>query len=150
WCQLADVGAAATALLASGHGPANELALRYRNAMLERRLSAATVNRRLAALRSLVQLAHTLGLVPWGLAVPGVRAEAYRSTTGPGKKAFRKMLDRALLRTDVKGRRDLAILRLLHDLGLRREEVCRLDVEDFDRDDRSLAVLGKGKTEKVR
>jgi integrase/recombinase XerC len=60
------------------------------------------------------------------------------------------MLDRATRRTDPKGRRDLAVLRLLHDLGLRREEVCRLDVEDLDREAGTLAVLGKGKREKVR
>src|SRR5262245_53182407 len=39
-------------LLAGGQGPANELALRYRAALLERGLAPATVNRRLAALRS--------------------------------------------------------------------------------------------------
>src|SRR5262249_49265582 len=62
---------AAQRLLAAGPGPANELALRYQADLRQRGLAAATVNRRLAALRSLVKLARTLGLVGWSLEVQG-------------------------------------------------------------------------------
>jgi len=41
-----------------------------------------------------------------------------------------------------KALRDRAILRLLFDCGLRRVEVCRLDVHDFDVD--QIWVRGKG------
>jgi integrase/recombinase XerC len=51
------------------------------------RLQAATINRRLAALRSLVKLTNTLGLVSWTLAVENVKAQAYRDTRGPGLNA---------------------------------------------------------------
>src|SRR5207249_3963181 len=70
--------AAAEQLLARGGGAANEWALRYKADLLGRGLAAATVNRRLAALRSLVKLARTLGLVGWSLEVEGLRAEPYR------------------------------------------------------------------------
>src|SRR5207244_8658577 len=38
---------------------------------------------------------------------------------------------------------------LLFDLGLRRSEVVRLDLADWDREKGTLAVLGKGRTAKV-
>ncbi len=142
--------ARAAARLLAGHGQANATALAYRAHLLERGLSPATVNRRLAAVRSLVALARTLGLVGWSVDVPGVRSESYRDTSGPGRKAFRKMLDLAGRRVDPKGLRDLAVLRLLHDLGLRRAEVCRLDVGDLDAAAGVLLVLGKGRREKAR
>src|SRR5438445_515543 len=49
---MATPPAAAQFLLSSGPGVANELALRYKADLLSRGLAAATVNRRLAALRS--------------------------------------------------------------------------------------------------
>lgn len=58
------VDEAAGALLACGLGAANERVLAYRAHLLERGLSPATINRRLSAVRSLVKLARTLGLVP--------------------------------------------------------------------------------------
>src|SRR5438552_1651316 len=84
----------------------------------------STVSRRLAALRSLVKLARTLGMVPWALDVDGVRAEGYRDTRGPGRDGFRNLLALLRARADAKGARDRAVLRLLYDLGLRRAEVC--------------------------
>lgn len=143
-----DVAGAATALLTAGHGGTNEAALRYRAHLLDRRLSPATINRRLAALRSLVALAKTLGMVPWDLCVPGLRAQSYRDTRGPGTAGFRKLLVRAEARADAKGVRDRAILRLLYDLALRRTEVCRLDVGDVDLAGGTVAVLGKGRAAK--
>src|SRR5207302_1465260 len=123
WCSAPTAHAAAAQLLAHGHGHANAVALRYRARLLEEGKSPATVNRRLAALRSLVKLARTLGLVAWELDVPGVRSESYRDTRGPGKDGFRKLLAQLERRSDRKGVRDRAILRLLFDLALRRAEV---------------------------
>jgi integrase/recombinase XerC len=87
------VSEAAHLLLSRGHGNANALALAWKASLQERRLQAATINRRLAALRSLVQLARTLGLVPWILEVRNVRAESYRDTRGPGRRGVRLLLD---------------------------------------------------------
>src|SRR5438046_2713088 len=82
--SAATIDDAARILLGSGPGNANMTALNYRAWMMERGLSAATVNRRLAALRSLVALAQTVGMVPFELKVPGMRSQAYRDTRGPG------------------------------------------------------------------
>src|SRR5262249_17896909 len=129
---VATVEAIPGALLSGGQGAANELALRYRAQLQARGLAPATVNRRLAAIRSLVKLARVLGLVPWALDVDGVRAEKYRDTRGPGRQGFRRLLAALDGRSDAKGRRDRALVRLLFDLGLRRAEAVRLDLEDLD------------------
>src|SRR5262249_53788886 len=127
----ATAAAAAHRLVAHGPGPANELALRYQAELRRRGLAAATVNRRLAALRSLVKLARTLGVTGWSLDVEGLKAEPYRDTRGPGTAGVRRLLEQLSVRTDAKGVRDRALLRLLFDLGLRRAEVVRLDREDW-------------------
>lgn len=145
-----DLSQAAELLLTRGHGEANALGLDYRTSLLERGLSPATVNRRLAAVRSLVRLARTLGFVPWTLEVESVKSEAYRDTRGPGRVGFRRLLDELDYRRDAKGTRDRAVLRLLYDLALRRGEVVSLDVEDVDLEAGTLDVLGKGRTQKVR
>ena len=139
---------AAALLLSRSHGEANGLALAYRASLVGKSLSGATVNRRLAALRSLVKLGRTLGLVSWGLEVDGVDVVSYRDTRGPGLEGFRKMLARLDARLDEKGRRDRAILRLLFVLALRRGEVCSLDVEHVDLARGTLAILGKGRSDR--
>lgn len=137
-------------LLSGGMGQANGLALRYRAHLLERGLTPATVNRRLSALRSLVKLGRTLGLVAWSLEISQLRSEPYRDTRGPGRDGIKLLL----LKLDEDGdaprtRRDRAILRLLYDIGLRRGEVVSLDVNDVDLATGSLLVRGKGRLEKT-
>jgi integrase/recombinase XerC len=141
---------AATLLLCAGSGATNERALSYRADLQGRGLSPATVNRRLAALRSLVKLARTLGLVNWTLEVPGLRAEPYRDTAGPGKEGIRKLLTQLAGRQDARALRDVAILRLAYDLGLRRKEIVSIDVQDIDRPAGTVAFLGKGRTQKAK
>lgn len=141
---------AAGELLGRGHGEANALALAYKTSLVERKLAAATVNRRLAALRSLVKLARTLGHVPWTLEVESAKGEAYRDTRGPGRGAVRRMLDRLDARLDQKGRRDRAIVRLLFDVAFRRGEVVSLDLEHVDLEAGTIAVLGKGRTGRAK
>jgi len=146
----ASIDEAASAILSRSHGEANYLALRYRADLVERDLAASTVNIRLAALRSLVKLARTLGLVVWQLEVANVKTKAYRDTRGPGRDGIRSLFTEAGTRDDAKGLRDVAIVRLLHDLGLRRAEVVGLDLEDVDLDAGAVFVVGKGRTEKER
>jgi integrase/recombinase XerC len=150
FCSAPTAAAASARLLAYGAGAANELALLYKAQLQGRGLSPATVNRRLAALRSLVKLARTLGLVGWALEVDGLRSQGYRDTAGPGVGGFRQLLARLDGRGDRKALRDRAALRLLFDLALRRKEVVGLDVEDLDRQTGTVAVLGKGKGEKSK
>jgi len=145
---------AAKILLGHGHGWANSLALKYKTHMLDKGLAPATINRRLAALRSLVKLSRTLGMVQFSLEVENCKSESYRDTKGCGKAGFRAMLEAVAKsatteRRRLKARRDTIIIRLLFDLALRRGEVIGLDIEDVDLENGTVAVMGKGKTQKI-
>lgn len=145
---LGSVAESVDALCAGGQGGAHALVLRYRSALLTRELSPATINRRLAAVRSLVSLGRTLGIIGWTLEVPGVRSSRYRDTRGCGLDGFRLMLALAEKDRTAKGARDRAVLRLLWDLALRRAEVCSLDLSDLDLGAGTISVMGKGRREK--
>jgi integrase/recombinase XerC len=134
-------------LLSLDAGGANALAMAYRASLLERGLSPATVNRRLAALRSLVDAARTVGLVTWTLSVSGVRAQAYRDTRGPGVSGYRAMLG-VLSGSDPQSLRDRALLAMLYTMALRRAEVIALNVEDLDLEGARAWIVGKGKSER--
>src|SRR5947209_5996509 len=141
---------AASLLLARGPGEANALALDYKAHLMDRELAANTINRRLTALRSLVKLGRTLGVVSWTIEVQSVKADPYRGPRGAGRAGFRDMLDSLAKRKDPKSMRDRAILRCLFDLGLRRAEVLNLDLEDLDLEAGTVAVLGKGRNSKMK
>lgn len=141
----ADVDNAVHRLLAHGAGPGNALALRYRNHLSDRGLAPSTVGRRLAALRSVNRLARTLGLATWSIEIKGPGVQVLRDTTGPGLAGVQAMLA-ATAGDSPKARRDLALVRLLHDLGLRRAEAASLDLAHLEGD--TLRVLRKGKTQR--
>jgi integrase/recombinase XerC len=149
----ADAKAAVAFLLAQPPGHANAIALSYRNKMMERNLSGATIGRRLSALRSVVKLARTLGQVTWTLDVEAPKVEPYRDTRGPGDEGWHLMLSYAIGQArggTAKAIRDLALLRVVHDLALRRAEVAALDLADVDVAGKALAIIGKGRTDKER
>lgn len=145
WADTAE--RAVRTLLALTHGQANALALAFRND-LTARLQPATVNRRMAALRSVVQLGNMLGLVAWSLDVENVETATYRDTRGPGRAGVKAVLERARERPDAKGLRDTAIVRLLHDVALRRGEVVSLDLEHYDARRGVLSIRGKGRSQR--
>ena len=143
-----DITQAANTLLSQGNGNANYTALKYRQNMAERGLAPATINRRLASLRSMINLANFLGLVPWRLAIRGKKLQRYRDTRGPGLKAIQTMIVLAGQQANPRGARDVAILRLLFGLALRRGEVAALLISDVDLNRGLIAVKGKGRSEK--
>jgi integrase/recombinase XerC len=145
---IPDSREAALRLISLSGGEANATALYYQSSLVERDLAAATVNRRLAALRSLVKLARTLGLVNFALEIAGLRSRSYRDTRGPGSRGVSLLIHTAKSRSDAKGTRDTAILRLLYDLGLRRGEAVNLDLADLDWEAGTVSVIGKGRTER--
>jgi integrase/recombinase XerC len=137
----------------TAHGKANAIALGYRAHLVESGLQSATIARRLSALRSIVKLARRLGRVAWALDVESPKVLEYRDTTGPGRAGWREMLREARVeagKATAKGRRDLAIIRLLHDLALRRGELVALDLADVNLEEGTIEVIGKGQTDAVR
>jgi integrase/recombinase XerC len=139
----------AARIFLSEQGKANAIALSYTKKLIEKGLQSTTINRRLAALRSMSQMAKMLGMNPWTLEVKNRKIEAYRDTKGPGIDNFKKILSLTESRGDVKGIRDKAILRLLFDIGLRRGEVTALDVADLDLVRKTIQIVGKGRTQKT-
>ena len=118
-----------------------QLLTAFKISMLDAKLSEATVNRRLSAVRALLTLARKLG-APCpdvrGL-VSSEKSAAYRDTRGPGLEGLRAVLHGAV------SLRDRALLQLLAENGLRRAEVTRLDVSDVDLAGKRVMLLGKGR-----
>jgi integrase/recombinase XerC len=113
---------------------------------MSRGLAEATVNRRLATVRSLLKLAHRLGFASSddrGL-VDTERVTNYRDTRGIDVKQIKRLLALPDTRT-LASKRDRALLLLLWENALRRAEVCSLLVGDFEPGERRLSILGKGR-----
>ncbi|GFE72220.1 hypothetical protein CFPU101_48300 [Chroococcus sp. FPU101] len=108
-------------------------------------LTAATINRRLAALKSLVSYAYQCGRCEFMLeAVKSEKLKAYRDTSGIGTETFKRVLE-VCDRVTLKGKRDYALLVLLWCNALRRSEVAKADIKDFDPINGTLKIYGKGR-----
>ncbi|PXA96828.1 integrase, partial [Nostoc sp. 3335mG] len=97
--------------------------LKYKAHLIKKKLAEATVNRRLSAIKSMVEMGRRLGVCNFSLDdVKGERVETYRDTTGIPATDYAQVI--ALVdQNTLKGKRDYAILRLLWDNGLRRNEI---------------------------
>lgn len=135
-------------LLQHGQGAANWTSLRYRKDLVLRGLAPATINRRLASLRSLVDFAKHVGMIPWDISIKSVKHRKYRDTAGPGKASIEKMFRFLGTQRSPWRERNRAVFGLLFFQGLRRTEIVRLELNDFDRERNMLFVLGKGRSEK--
>jgi integrase/recombinase XerC len=148
----ADPAEAATLLCSGTVGQANAVALGFKRYLLDLGHASGTVNRRLCTLRKLVTLARRLGVVDWFLDVEGLPDETYRDTSGPGHDGWKKILALATTRADsgsARGLQGLALIRLMHDNGLRIGEVVALDLADLDLAGLRVNVVGKGKRERA-
>ncbi len=124
---------------------AHELVLQYRSTLLSRELAPATINQKLASIKSLVNYANRIGLCHYTLTyIKAERLIQYRDTSGISKEEFKQMLE-AVDTSTIKGIRDRAILRLLWGNGLRRSEVVNCDIKDYSPWIGQLTIIGKGK-----
>ncbi|MEV7808567.1 tyrosine recombinase XerC [Microbispora sp. NPDC088329] len=111
--------------------------------------SRATLARRSACARVFTAFCHRRG---WLASDPGLLLG-----TAKAERRLPKVLDQAeaeaVLGTqgpgDPKDLRDRAMLELLYATGVRVSELCGLDVDDVDRDRRTVRVLGKGRRERT-
>ncbi|MBP7146607.1 MAG: tyrosine recombinase XerC [Acidobacteria bacterium] len=117
--------------------------------MHRRKLSAATIARRLAAARSLYAWLAREG------EAESNPASAVRNPRRPERLPGRLDVDdvRAILEApdpgNAAGLRDRALLELLYASGLRVAELVALDVDDLSFADRTVRVLGKGSRERI-
>lgn len=137
---------ALTRLFHQSPSGAHEIALGFRFHLLSAQLSAASVNRHLATMRSVTKLGRLLGLITWYLEVPGVKSERRRDTRGPTADEVRGMLAATSGDTEAETR-DAAILVTFYSLGLRVSELCGLDLEDTDLSRGRTLIMGKGRRE---
>ncbi len=86
-------------------------------------LAPATINQKLAAIKSLVTYANQIGKCHYTLSqIKSEKLTTYRDTKGIPSEQFKLMLDAVNIET-IKGLRDLAILLLLWGNALRRSEL---------------------------
>lgn len=105
-------------------------------------MSAASVARRLSAIKSLVGFAHRLGYLPFDVAAP-VQLPAIKDDLA--QKILTEWQVQRLLEME-RHPRNAAILRLLYSSGIRVSELCALCWKDcLARDEGGqITVLGKG------
>ena len=142
---LADLGTELGKFLSLDRHGAYALVSRYKGELITKGLKSATINRRLAAIKSLVCFAYNCGHCEFMLeAVKGEKLSAYRDTTGIDPEAFKQVLS-AIDRTSLKGIRDYALMMLLWSNALRRSEVSKANIGDFDQKSKTLRIFGKGR-----
>ncbi|GGA02727.1 tyrosine-type recombinase/integrase [Okeania sp. KiyG1] len=124
--------------------------LAYRQFLYDKGLKVNTVNRKIAAIKSLVNFAVQMGISTLTLAgIKSDKVTTYRDTTGIPGTEYKKIL--ALPdRETFSGLRDYAILRLLWDLALRRSEISNINVGDVNCRSRSLLIIGKGRQDQEK
>jgi len=119
------------------------------------RYAPATVNKMLSALRGVLKNAWRLGLMDADTYSRAVAVENVRAKVQPKGRAVSREEVEALFRVCAEdrspaGKRDAAMLAVLYGGGLRRAELCGLDLADFDSDDCSLLVrVGKGRRDRT-
>jgi integrase/recombinase XerC len=110
---------------------ATHLVLEWRQHLLDEGKASATINLRISALKSLVEYAGKQNACSFSLSeIKSLKSQRYKDTQGVSVDDYRSILDLVDRSTDL-GIRDYAILLLLWDLALRREEVVSLDIWDY-------------------
>ena len=109
------------------------------------RLAAATIARRLAAVRSFLRFTAGPGSVPEGGLAP---SRPRRLPDAPKLAEVEALLD-ALDADDPLGLRNYAIVELVYSCGLRSAEAVGLDLGDVDFEQEAVRVRGKGDKERV-
>jgi len=147
--QASTLDNAIKELIGSGNGYANSIVMKYKTHMQEMKYSPNTINRRLYALKSLVNVLCISGIISWELKFKPLKSEVFRDTRGPGLENFRAMLNMLKDSKRPKDIRDKAILHLCFDMALRRSSVADLDIQDIDLEKQKMWVFLKGRSQKV-
>lgn len=129
-------------------GEANEIARAYRGQLLDQHLAPATVNLRLAALRSVVTMGRQFGYIVWDLELPDVKSQKYRDTAGPAPQDVNRIIEHVSKQERAStSARDVAIVMLMFTNGLRVSELTGLDLKDVDLRASRVQIMGKGRRE---
>lgn len=153
---MRDALSVIASILSQGNQSALQLdwsRLRFQHTALVRsklaeRYSAATANKMLSALRGVLKAAWRLGLMSAEDYARAVDVQAVTGSTLPAGRALTAGEISALLEACCEdlspaGARDAAMIALLRVAGLRRAELCGLELGDYHGEDGSLLVKGK-------
>jgi integrase len=136
-------------------GLSRALLMEYRAAMLEKKLSASTVNVRLSAVRKLVGEAQRNGIIDAEEAanlagVPNLPQKGTRLGNWLTRDQAKELLT-VPDRSTLKGKRDYVILSFLVGCALRRQELATLDIVSIQmREGRWVVADLRGKGGRVR
>lgn len=123
----------------------------YRDHLLERGLSSATINRRLVCIRSFMKWAIAARLIEFNpldtVKLPKVQTES--PTVAFDDEEVLKMINAPDLSTH-KGRTHRLVMILLFHLGLRRSELTHIRMHQFTKDRGHTILRIHGKGDKVR
>lgn len=137
-----SIGEALEWFCSLSHGEANEKALRFRSWLQKsQKYAPTTVGTHLSALRSFIAAANVVDVVPWTLQIKGPKAEVTRDTRGPAPEGVDAIRQAAKSQVKPKAARDVAIVWLLFNIGLRRFEVGGLNLDSLN----GLEIRFKGK-----
>jgi integrase/recombinase XerC len=121
------------------------LVLKYQSMLVDAGLTPSTVNVRISAIKSIANHARKLGRCGFSLGdIKSMGVEVYRDTSGVDSQGIGAILA-TCDRTEIKGIRDYAILRLLWGNALRRGEVSGTNAGDFSPGESKVWIKGKGK-----
>ena len=131
----------------------------YRESMavrttLTRRFKPATVNKVLSALRGVLKQTWRLGLIDAdgyhrAAAVENLRPSNLLSGRALTVDEIARLFEACAADPTPKGARDAAIFAVFYGCGLRRSELAHLALDDFDADDGSIVVQGKGRKQRT-
>ncbi len=130
---------AAERLCASSPLDARDLVLRWKTDLRDAGLASATINRRLSSVRSLYR--HVMGAP---LVVPSVKGVPRRRVQKGSGGLVPALLAAARSGGGTKALRDVALVLVLADSGLRRAEAASLRLQDLDLPGRMAWVRAKG------
>lgn len=135
----------------SWHEASKPHIIKFRNELKEKGKSTLYINNFLCLLNKFYGYLNDAGHYPQNIAWKVKKLERY--------KGFKKMilsldqvesLMKSIDMESATGLRDYLIIKLMLTSGLRSVEVSRLNIGDFDSEQASLMVLGKGKDVKVK
>lgn len=115
--------------------------------------SPATVNLVITGVRGVLKECWRLNLIPESdyrkaIDIDGVRGERLPAGRALTVGEVTAILGACWNDDSPAGVRDGAIISVLYAAGLRRAEIVGLDIEDYDRENKTLRILGKGNKER--
>lgn len=120
-------------LLVLPNSQADLTVLHYKSQLCDQKLAISTVNRKISTLRSVINTAFNLQLIDWRLDIKNEKSPSKQASTDLCEKAISNLFNICKKQKNPKkAARDFAILRLMHDLALKRHLIAALQLEDYD------------------